>query len=220
MVTISWRYTAVACVFVTCLIMSNILAVKLIEFDGRVLDAGNVVFPVSYIIGDVLTEVWGFKAARRVIWIGFACNLFAALAIQAAIHLPAAGFYTDQAAYDRILGFSARLLVASFCAFLVGEFTNSVIMAKMKVATEGRWLWSRTISSTLVAEALDSTVFVTIAFAGTAVPLMNTITTNWVLKSGYEIIATPITYLVVGYLKRTEGVDVYDRDTRFVPIEI
>jgi uncharacterized integral membrane protein (TIGR00697 family) len=180
-----------------------------------------VVFPVSYIIGDVLTEVWGFKAARRVIWIGFFCNLLAALAIQAAIHLPPAGFWQDQQAYETILGFSWRLLVASFCAFLVGEFTNSVIMAKMKVATQGRWLWSRTISSTLVAEALDSTVFVTIAFAGvTGVPLFNSISTNWALKSAYEIIATPITYLVVGYLKRTEGVDVYDRDTRFVPIEL
>jgi queuosine precursor transporter len=218
---ISGRYVVVACVFVTCLIMSNILAVKLLEYHGRVLDAGNVVFPVSYIIGDVLTEVWGFKAARRVIWIGFFCNLLAALAIQAAIHLPPAGFWQDQQAYETILGFSWRLLVASFCAFLVGEFTNSVIMAKMKVATQGRWLWSRTISSTLVAEALDSTVFVTIAFAGvTGVPLFNTISTNWALKSAYEIIATPITYLVVGYLKRTEGVDVYDRDTRFVPIEL
>jgi len=218
---ISGRYVLVACVFVTCLIMSNILAVKLLEYHGRVLDAGNVVFPISYIIGDVLTEVWGFKAARRVIWIGFFCNLLAALAIQAAIHLPPAGFWQHQQAYETILGFSWRLLVASFCAFLVGEFTNSVIMAKMKVATEGRWLWSRTISSTLVAEALDSTVFVTIAFTGVAgVPLFNTISTNWALKSAYEIIATPITYLVVGYLKRAEGVDVYDRDTRFVPIEL
>jgi uncharacterized integral membrane protein (TIGR00697 family) len=217
---ISARYVIVACVFVTCLIMSNILAVKLIEVHGRVLDAGNVVFPVSYIIGDVLTEVWGFRAARRVIWIGFGCNLLAALAIQAAIALPAAGFWGQQQAYDDILGFSARLLVASFCAFLIGEFTNSVIMAKMKVWTEGRWLWTRTISSTVVAEALDSTVFVTIAFAGTGVPLMNTITTNWVFKTGYEVLATPLTYLVVGYLKRSEGVDVYDRDTPLVPIEL
>src|SRR5262249_3421179 len=156
-------------------IMSNILAVKLIEVHGRILDAGNVVFPVSYIIGDVLTEVWGFRAARRVIWIGFGCNLLAAVAIQIAIALPAASFYGDQQAYEDILGFSARLLVASFCAFLIGEFTNSAIMAKMKVWTEGRWLWTRTISSTVVAEALDSTVFVTIAFAGTGTPLLNTI---------------------------------------------
>jgi queuosine precursor transporter len=217
---ISGRYVTVACVFVTCLILSNILAVKLTEFHGRVLDAGNVVFPISYIIGDVLTEVWGFRAARRVIWTAFGCNLLAALAIQAAIHLPAAGFGASQEAYEEILGFSMRLLVASFCAFLIGEFTNSAIMARMKVATEGRWLWTRTITSTVFAEALDSTVFVTIAFAGTGVPLMNTITTNWVFKTGYEIIATPLTYLVVNYLKRAEGVDVFDRDTPLLPIEL
>jgi hypothetical protein len=216
---ISARYVTVACVFVTCLILSNILAVKLLEFHGRVLDAGNVVFPVSYIIGDVLTEVWGFRAARRVIWTGFGCNLLAAVAIQAAIHLPPAGFWGDQKAYETILGFSTRLLVASFCAFLVGEFVNSAIMAKMKVLTEGRWLWTRTISSTVVAEALDSTVFVTIAFVGAGVPLWNTIVTNWGFKTAYEILATPLTYWVVGYLKRTEGVDVYDRDTPLVPIE-
>jgi uncharacterized integral membrane protein (TIGR00697 family) len=204
----------------TCLILSNILAVKLTEFDGRVVAAGIVVFPVSYIIGDVLTEVWGFRAARRVIWTGFACNLLAAVAIQLAILLPAASFWGDQAAYERILGFSWRLLVASFCAFLVGEFTNSAIMARMKVVTEGRWLWSRTISSTVVAEALDSMIFITVAFAGTGAPLLNTIITNWALKSGYEIVATPITYAVVAYLKRSEGVDVYDRDTPLVPIEI
>jgi len=216
---VSTRYVTVACLFVTCLIMSNILAVKLTEVDGRVLDAGNVVFPISYIIGDVLTEVWGFKAARRVIWIGFACNLLAALAIQAAIHLPAAGFWQDQEAYETILGFSWRLLLASFCAFLVGEFTNSAIMARMKVWTEGRLLWARTIGSTVVAEALDSAIFTTIAFAGTA-PLMNTISTNWVVKVGYEVVATPITYAVVNYLKRAEGVDVYDRDTPLLPLEV
>ena len=216
---VSTRYVTVACLFVTCLIMSNILAVKLTEVDGRVLDAGNVVFPISYIIGDVLTEVWGFKAARRVIWIGFACNLLAALAIQAAIHLPSAGFWQDQEAYETILGFSWRLLLASFCAFLVGEFTNSAIMARMKVWTEGRLLWARTIGSTVVAEALDSAIFTTIAFAGTA-PLMNTISTNWVVKVGYEVVATPITYAVVNYLKRSEGVDVYDRDTPLLPLEV
>jgi queuosine precursor transporter len=219
-VPFSFRFVTIACVFVTCLIMANILAVKLTEIDGRVIDAGNVVFPISYIIGDVVTEVWGFKAARRLIWTGFFCNLIAALAIQAAIHLPAAGFYGDQQAYEDILGFSLRLLGASFCAFLVGEFTNSVIMARMKVLTEGRWLWSRTISSTAVAEAVDSTVFITLAFAGTGTPLLNVIVTNWVFKTGYEVLATPLTYAVVNYLKRVEGVDVYDRDTKLVPVEI
>ncbi|MDX6534118.1 MAG: queuosine precursor transporter [Gaiellales bacterium] len=216
----SARFVTLACIFVTCLIMANILAVKLTEIDGRVIDAGNVVFPISYIIGDVVTEVWGFKAARRIIWTGFFCNLIAALAIQAAIHLPSAGFFGDQQAYEDILGFSLRLLGASFCAFLAGEFTNSVIMARMKVLTEGRWLWSRTISSTAVAEAIDSTVFITLAFAGTDTPLLNVIITNWVFKTGYEVLATPLTYGVVNYLKRVEGVDVYDRDTKLLPVEI
>ena len=220
MVTASWRYTAVACVFVTCLIMSNILAVKLIRSSTAASSTRATSVPGQLHHRRRPHRGVGVQGRAQGDLDRVRLNLLAALAIQAAIHLPAAGFYTDQAAYDRVLGFSMRLLVASFCAFLVGEFTNSVIMAKMKVATEGRWLWSRTITSTLVAEALDSTVFVTIAFAGSAVPLMNTITTNWVLKSGYEIIATPITYIVVGYLKRSEGVDVYDRDTRFVPIEI
>lgn len=216
----SGRFVTIAAVFVTCLVMANILAVKLVEFHGRIIDAGNVVFPISYIIGDIVTEVWGFRAARRVIWTGFFCNLLAVLAIQAAIHLPAAGFWGDQQAYEDILGFSTRLLIASFCAFLVGEFTNSIIMARLKVLTEGRWLWSRTISSTVVAEAIDSTVFITIAFAGTGAPLVNQIVTNWILKTGYEVVATPLTYAVVNYLKRTEGIDVYDRDTKLVPVEI
>jgi queuosine precursor transporter len=216
----SGRFVTIAAVFVTCLVMANILAVKLVEIHGRIIDAGNVVFPISYIIGDVVTEVWGFKAARRVIWTGFFCNLIAVLAIQAAIHLPGAGFWGDQQAYEDILGFSTRLLIASFCAFLVGEFTNSIIMARLKVLTEGRWLWSRTISSTVVAEAIDSAVFITIAFAGTGAPLVNQIVTNWVVKTGYEVLATPLTYAVVNYLKRAEGVDVYDRDTKLVPVEI
>ena len=211
----------VACLFVTCLIMSNILAVKLTEVDGRVLDAGNVVFPISLHHRRRADRGVGVPggAARDLDRIRHAtCWPRWRSRRRSTCRPPVSG--SDQKAYEDILGFSARLLLASFCAFLVGEFTNSAIMAKMKVATEGRWLWSRTISSTLVAEALDSTIFVTIAFAGTGAPLMNTITTNWVLKSGYEIIATPLTYLAVGYLKRAEGVDVYDRDTRLVPIEL
>ena len=184
------------------------------------LDAGNVVFPVSYIIGDVLTEVWGFRAARRVIWTGFVCNLLAALAIQAAIHAAAGrllgrpGGVRDD---PRLLDAAAGCLVLRLPGRRVHQLGDH---GQDEGATEGRWLWTRTISSTVVAEALDSTVFVTIAFAGTGVPLLNTISTNWVFKTAYEIVATPLTYLVVGYLKRTEGVDVYDRDTPLVPIEI
>jgi uncharacterized integral membrane protein (TIGR00697 family) len=216
---ISARLVFVSCLFTSCLITANILAVKLIDVDGHILNAGIVIFPVSYILGDVLTEVWGFRVARRVIWTAFGCNLIVVAAIEVAIHLPNAGFGVSDQAYSDVLGYTPRLLLASFTAFLVGEFANSVIMARMKILTEGRWLWSRTIGSTLVAEALDTAIFTTIAFAGTA-PLVNTMTTNWVVKVGYEIIATPLTYAVVNHLKRAEGVDVYDRETRLLPVEV
>ena len=217
--TVSGRFIFVASLFTTCLVSANIMAVKLTAVHGHVLDAGIVIFPISYILGDVLTEVWGFRAARRVIWTAFLCNLIVVGAIQIAIHLPNAGFGVSNGAYEDVLGYTPRLLLASFAAFLVGEFTNSAIMARMKVWTEGRLLWARTIGSTVVAEALDSAIFTTIAFAGTA-PLMNTIWTNWVVKVGYEVVATPITYAVVNYLKRAEGVDVYDRDTPLLPLEV
>jgi uncharacterized integral membrane protein (TIGR00697 family) len=216
---ISGRFVLVACLFTTALVSANIMAVKLTAVHGHVLDAGIVIFPISYILGDVLTEVWGFRVARRVIWTAFLCNLIVVGAIQVAIHLPNAGFGVSNQAYSDVLGYTPRLLLASFAAFLVGEFTNSAIMARMKVLTEGRWLWARTISSTVVAEALDSAIFTAIAFAGTA-PLLNVITSNWVVKVGYEVAATPLTYAVVNYLKRAEGVDVYDRDTPLLPIEI
>jgi uncharacterized integral membrane protein (TIGR00697 family) len=216
----SGRFVTISALFVTCLVTANIIAVKLTEIEGHSFDAGTVIFPVSYILGDVLTEVYGFRAARRVIWTAFGCNLLAVVAIWLAIELPAAGFWGDQEAYETVLGFTPRILLASFLAFLVGEFVNSAILARMKVATGGRWLWSRTIASTVVGEALDSAIFITVAFAGTGTPLLNTITTIWVIKVVYEVAATPITYLVVNHLKRVEGVDVYDTDTRLVPIEV
>ena len=218
--TYSGRFVTVAALFVTSLVTANIIAVKLVEVGGHSFDAGTVIFPVSYILGDVLTEVYGFRAARRVIWTAFFCNLVAVIAILVAIQAPAAGFWSDQEAYETILGYAPRILLASFLAFLCGEFTNSIVMAKLKVRTEGRYLWVRTISSTVLGQAVDSTVFITVAFAGTATPLADTIFTIWAIKVGYEILATPITYAVVNWLKRTEGIDVYDRDTRLVPVEL
>jgi uncharacterized integral membrane protein (TIGR00697 family) len=207
----SWRFVAVAAVFVTALVVSNIIAVKLVEVAGRVFPAGLVIFPLSYVLGDVLTEVYGIKAARRVIWLGFACNLLALGAIQAAIHLPAADFWQEnQAAYEQILGTTWRLFLASLAAYIVGELANAYVLAYMKGATRGRWLWTRTIGSTIVGEGLDSAIFITIAFAGTGASLLNAIITTWLIKVGWETLATPLTYAVVGYLKRTEGVDVYD----------
>jgi uncharacterized integral membrane protein (TIGR00697 family) len=215
------RFAAVSALFVTCLVAANVLAVKLAEAGGHVFPAGLVVFPLSYLLGDVLTEVYGFRAARRVIWMGFACNLVFVAAVELAIALPPAGFWQpNERAYEDILGYTPRLLVASFAAYLVGEFVNSAVMARMKVATNGRWLWTRTISSTVVGEGLDSLIFVTIAFAGSGAPLANPIATTWAIKVGYEVLATPLTYVVVGYLKRADGLDVYDRDTRLSPIPL
>jgi uncharacterized integral membrane protein (TIGR00697 family) len=195
---------------VTALVVSNIIAVKLVEISGRVFPAGLVIFPLSYLLGDVLTEVYGLRAARAVIWLGFACNLLAVGAIQVAIHLPAAGFYEDQPAYDRILGTTWRLFVASLAAYVVGELANAYVLARLKAATRGRLLWTRTIGSTIVGEGLDSAIFVTIAFAGRSVSLANPILTTWAIKVGWETLATPLTYAIVNYLKRSEGVDVYD----------
>jgi uncharacterized integral membrane protein (TIGR00697 family) len=201
----------VAAVFVTALVVSNIIAVKLVEVSGRVFPAGLVIFPLSYLLGDVLTEVYGIRSARRAIWLGFACNLLAVGAIQAAIHLPAADFWQEnEAAYEQILGTTWRLFLASLAAYVVGELANAYVLAVMKGATGGRWLWTRTIGSTIVGEGLDSAIFITIAFAGTGATLANPIITTWLIKVGWETLATPLTYAVVGYLKRTEGVDAYD----------
>jgi uncharacterized integral membrane protein (TIGR00697 family) len=146
-----------------------------------------------------------------VIWLGFGCNLIALGAVQAAIHLPAADFWRDrQGAYDDVLGTTWRLFLASLAAYVVGELANAYVLAMMKGATGGRFLWTRTIGSTIVGEGLDSLIFVTIAFAGTGAALANPIVTTWLIKVGWETAATPLTYALVGYLKRTEGVDVYD----------
>ncbi len=213
-------FVLVVALFITCLVTANIIAVKLIDVFGFVMPAGTIIFPISYIFGDVLTEVYGYRQARRVIWLGFLCNVVVVAAIWIAQVLPGAGFWDGQVAYERILGYTPRLLSASFLAYLVGEFANSFILAKMKIATRGRWLWSRTIGSTIVGQALDSGVFILLAFFGT-VPssaLVSMIGTQWVAKSAYEIVVTPLTYRIVGFLKRRERLDVYDYGTRFNPL--
>ena len=216
----SWRFLVVAAFFVTALVVSNIIAVKLVEVSGRVFPAGLVIFPLSYLLGDVLTEVYGYRAARAVIWLGFACNLFAVLAIQAAIRLPPAGFWPNQAAYEDVLGVAWRLFAASLAAYVVGELVNAYVLARMKVATGGRFLWARTIGSTIVGEGLDSAIFVTLAFAGTGAALLNPILTTWAIKVAYEALATPLTYAIVNYLKRREGGDAYDRELAFRPLPL
>jgi len=217
----SWFIISVA-IFITCLITANITAVKLVSFFGLILPAAIVIFPVSYVFGDVLTEVYGYREARWVIWLGFLCNLMAVGAIWLGQILTPASFWNGQAAYERILGYTPRLLLASFLAYLVGEFTNAFIMAKMKIATRGRWLWTRTVGSTLVGEGLDSLIFMTIAFVG-EIPmkgLASAIITQWLSKSVYEVAVTPLTYAVVTFLKKREGMDVYDYETRFSPLSL
>jgi uncharacterized integral membrane protein (TIGR00697 family) len=212
----------IVALFVTCLITANITAVKLVNLFGFILPAAILIFPLSYVIGDVLTEVYGYGQARRVIWLGFFCNFITVLAIWMGQVLPAVSFWDGQEAYERILGYTPRLLFASFLAYLAGEFANSFVLAKMKIATGGRWLWMRTIGSTLVGQGLDSLVFITLAFVGTMpiALLILTIVTQWLAKSIYEAAVTPLTYVVVKFLKRKEGLDAYDRDTRFSPFSI
>ncbi len=219
----------VTAIFVTCLIVSNIIAVKLAAFGPWYLPAAVIIFPISYIFGDVLTEVYGYARARQVIWIGFGCNLLAVAAIWVGGLLPAAPFWNAgvydsagaaQQAYAAILGFTPRLLAASFTAYLAGEFLNSFVLARLKVATAGRHLWARTIGSTLIGQLADSGIFILIAFAGIlpAGALGQTILTQWIFKSAYEAAATPLTYAVVNFLKRVENEDVFDRNTNFNPL--
>ncbi len=217
----SW-FVAVVAVFITCLIVANIIAVKLVTIFGQIVPAAVIVFPISYICGDVLTEVYGYGRARRVIWLAFGCNLLAVVAIWIGQVLPGAAFWDAQAAYQRILGFTPRLLLASFGAYLVGEFANAFVLARMKLLTGGRMLWARTIGSTLVGQGLDSLLFITIAFWGIIPPagIISAIVTQWLFKVAYEALATPLTYAVVNFLKRREGLDVFDRDTSFNPVAL
>lgn len=213
---------AVSAVFIAFLIAANIIAVKLVSIAGLILPAAVVIFPITYIFGDVLTEVYGFKRARLVIWVGFLANLVVVGAIALAQVLPAASFWKGQAAYVQILGQTPRILAGSFAAYLVGEFLNSMVLSRLKLATKGRFLWTRTIGSTLVGQAADSSIFITIAFAGT-IPhgaLLSLIVTQWLFKVAYEIAATPLTYLIVGYLKRRERIDTYDYQVSLNPFRV
>jgi uncharacterized integral membrane protein (TIGR00697 family) len=204
------------------LVTANIIIAKQISVFGLVLPAAIIIFPLSYIIGDILTEVYGYQQARRVIWLGFACNLIAVVAIWVGGLLPAAPVFEAQAAYERILGSTPRFLLASFLAYLAGEFANSFVLAKMKVNTKGRWLWARTIGSTLIGQGIDTVIVLGIGFVG-VLPLQVLgimILSHWLLKTVYEVLATPLTYLVVGYLKREEGLDAYDSGVSFNPLRI
>jgi uncharacterized integral membrane protein (TIGR00697 family) len=215
----------ISALFVTVLLTSNLIAVKLVGFGPLTLPAAVIVFPLSYLFGDVLTEVYGYAVTRWVIWLGFACNLLFVLFIAAAGALPGApGAWnaSDQAAYKRILGFTPRLLGASFVAYVAGEFLNSFVMARLKIATQGHWLWTRTIGSTLIGQGVDSMIFISGAFSGIlpATILVRTILNQWAFKTAYEVLATPLTYAIVGFLKRREHQDPFDIGTDFNPFRL
>jgi len=212
----------IVALYVTSLITANIVAVKVLSFGVWTTDAGLLTFPIAYIVGDVLTEVYGYAAARRVIWLGFICNALAVATIQLAGFLPSEATWDGGDAWSRIFDAAPRILIASLCAYLVGEFANEYVLARLKVATNGRWLWTRTITSTVVGQGLDTLIFVTIAFAGvfSGQILWEMIYTGWILKTSYEVLATPVTYLVVGKLKAAEGIDAFDHDTDFNPLAL
>jgi uncharacterized integral membrane protein (TIGR00697 family) len=216
----SYRLLIIAALFITCFITANIISVKMIHLGPFIVFAGVFIFPLSYIVGDVLTEVYGYRIARRVIWLGFACNLIFVIFAWIGQILPGAAGWELQGAYESILGYTPRLLVASVCGYLVGEFANSYVLARMKVFTQGRWLWSRTIGSTIIGEGLDTAVFASIATLGTPFFMPTVILSQWLVKVVVEVAATPATYAVVNYLKRKEGVDSYDRRTNFNPFRV
>jgi len=217
---VSHRLVIFIALFITCLITANVIAVKIISLGPFFLPAAIFIFPLSYIIGDVLTEVYGYRLARRVIWLGFLCNLAFVFFVWLGQMLPAASFWEGQEAYQRILGYAPRLLAASFLGYLVGEFVNSFILSKMKIMTRGRWLWSRTIGSTIIGQGLDTAIFITVAFIGTTSFMPIIILYHWLAKTLIEALATPLTYVIVNWMKRREAIDTYDYDTRFNPFRI
>jgi len=219
----NYKYLSLITVFfVTVLLVSNVASSKIVAMGPFTFDAGTILFPLSYIFGDILTEVYGYAASRKVVWIGFAMMLLASLVFMIVGWLPAAGDWGGQAAYDQILGLTPRIVGASLIAYFFGEFSNSFILAKMKIATSGKFLWARTIGSTLVGEGFDTLIFVCVAFWGT-IPnelLWTIVVSNYVFKVGVEVLFTPITYAITGFLKKKEVVDYYDRETDFNPFVV
>ena len=223
-------YDFVMVAFVVILVCSNLIGpAKIAQVEVPLLGAftfgaGVLFFPISYVFGDILTEVYGYARSRRVIWAGFAALAFASLMAWVIVALPPAPFWKNQAAYETAFGLAWRISLASMVAYFCGEFVNSYVLAKMKIATAGRWLWMRTIGSTLFGEGVDSLLFYPLAFYGTGIipddklPLV--MAAQFVTKVGVEVVFTPLTYAIVNALKRAEHEDYYDRDTRFTPFSL
>jgi uncharacterized integral membrane protein (TIGR00697 family) len=223
-------YEFVMAAFVTVLICSNLIgpakiATVNLPFIGPwAYGAGVLFFPISYIFGDILTEVYGYARSRRVIWAGFGGLAFASLMSYVVVSLPPAAFWKNQEAYETVFGGTWRIAAASMIAYFCGEFVNSFVLAKMKILTSGRWLWTRIIGSTIFGEGVDSMLFYPLAFYGTGIiptdKLPGVMLTQFVLKVLVEVVFTPVTYWIVGALKRAEQEDYYDRDTRFTPFSL
>jgi queuosine precursor transporter len=223
-------YEFVMAAFVTVLICSNLIGpAKIAQVDLPVLGtvifgAGVLFFPISYVFGDILTEVYGYARSRRVIWSGFAALAFASFMAWVVVQLPPAAAWKNQAAYEIAFGSTWRISLASMIAYFCGEFVNSFVLAKMKIATQGKYLWTRTIGSTIFGEGVDSLIFYPLAFYGTGIIpdelLPKVMLTQFIAKVSVEVVFTPVTYAIVGWLKRAENEDYYDRDTRFTPFSI
>jgi len=216
-------YDLVMAAFVTVLLCANLIgASKAATLGGFTFGAGVLFFPISYIFGDVLTEVYGYARARKVVWAGFGASAFASFMTWAVLAFPPSPTWPHQAAYETVFGGTPRIVAASMLAYFCGEFCNSYVLAKMKVRTEGRFLWARTIGSTIVGEAVDSLVFYPLAFMGvwSTDLVLQVMMTNYALKVAWETLMTPVTYRIVNALKRAEHEDYFDRQTDFTPFSL
>ena len=212
-------YSIISTLFVATLMISNVVATKLFSLGPLILTGGILIFPITYIFGDILTEVYGYSRSRRIIWTGFFSLIFMAFIFWIVGLLPSAPTWQNQDAYLLILGLVPRIVLASIIGYWAGEFTNSFVLAKMKLLTKGKHLWARTISSTIAGEGVDTALFVLIGFYGviSGAILLMAILSGYIFKVAYEAAATPITYKIVGFLKKAEGIDHYDYNTRFSP---
>ncbi len=209
----------IAICFVVILLISNTVAVKIIQVGPFSLTGATFIFPISYIFGDILTEVYGYKASRKIIWAGFLALIIMSFFYWLVQILPSAPFWNNQKAYEIILGAVPRIVLGSVIGYFVGEFSNSYVMSKMKILTNGKYLWTRTVGSTVIGEAIDSILFVLISFLG-IIPLsglISMILSIYIIKVVYEILITPVTYIVVRKLKYIEGIDVYDKGINYNP---
>jgi queuosine precursor transporter len=219
----SYKYLDVlTTAFVVILLVSNLVAQKICKIGPFAVSGAVLLFPITYIFGDVFTEIYGFAASRRAIWLGFFGTALLYFMGYITIALPAAPGWHNQQAFATVFGFIPRILAASLTAFWAGEFANSYTMARLKLVTNGRKLWTRTIGSTIVGQAVDTALVITLTFAGVvpATTILNMIATGYALKVGYEVLATPLTYLVINWLKAAEQADAFDRNQSFNPFSL